>query len=146
MYKEINIEKIKTLGKDLLDTVSEIKSITSIKEEVFVKERKNIFSLRYLLIEAVEAMANICNHILTRVTGQVPKGYPDCFEKLSEAKIIAKKLGGDLKKLASLRNILIHKYWEIDDRKVFKSAKENIGDFEEFLRQINKFIGPQIKK
>ena len=146
MYKEINIEKIKTLGKDLLDTVSEIKSITSLKEEVFVKERKNIFSLRYLLIEAVETMANICNHILTRVTGQVPKGYPDCFEKLSEAKIIAKKLGGNLKKLASLRNILIHKYWEIDDRKVFESAKENIGDFEEFLRQINKFIGPQIKK
>jgi uncharacterized protein YutE (UPF0331/DUF86 family) len=140
MYKEINTEKIKTLGKDLLDTVSEIKSITSIKEEVFVKERKNIFSLRYLLIEAVEAMANICNHILTRVTGQIPKGYPDCFEKLSEAKIITKKLGRNLKKLASLRNILIHKYWDIDDRKVFKSAKENIGDFEEFLRQIYKFI------
>jgi len=140
MYKEINTEKIKTLGKDLIDTVSEIKSITSIKEEAFVKERKNIFSLRYLLIEAVEAMANICNHILTRVAGQVPKGYPDCFEKLSEAKIITRKLGANLKKLASLRNILIHKYWEIDDRKVFKSAKENIGDFEEFLRQINRVI------
>jgi len=139
MYKEINTEKIKTLGKDLLDTVSEIKSIISIKEGVFVKERKNIFSLRYLLIEAVEAMANICNHILTRVTGQVPKGYPDCFEKLSEAKIITKKL-------ASLRNILIHKYREIDDRKVFKSAKENIGDFEEFLRQINKFIEKSLVK
>lgn len=136
MHKEINSEKIKTLGKDLLDTVSEIKSITTVGEEVFIKERRNIYSLRYLLIEAVEAMANICNHILTRVTGQVPKGYPDCFEKLSDAKIITGKLGEKLKKLASLRNILIHKYWEIDDRKVLKSAKNNIGDFEEFLRQI----------
>ncbi len=85
-------------------------------------------------------MANICNHILTRIIGQVPKGYPDCFEKLSDAKIITGKLSDKLKKVASLRNILIHKYWEIDDRKVFKSAKENIGDFEEFLRQINEFI------
>ena len=140
MHREINIEKIKTLEKDLLDTVHEIKSLIALEEEVFIKDQKNIYSLRYLLIEAVEAMANICNHILTRIIGQVPKGYPDCFEKLSDAKIITGELSDKLKKVASLRNILIHKYWEIDDRKVFKSAKENIGDFEEFLRQINEFI------
>ena len=140
MHREINIEKIKTLEKDLLDTVHEIKSLIALEEEVFIKDQKNIYSLRYLLIEAVEAMANICNHILTRIIGQVPKGYPDCFEKLSDAKIITGELSDKLKKVASLRNILIHKYWEIDDRKVLKSAKENIGDFEEFLRQINEFI------
>ena len=140
MHREINIEKIKTLEKDLLDTVHEIKSLIALEEEVFIKDQKNIYSLRYLLIEAVEAMANICNHILTRIIGQVPKGYPDCFEKLSDAKIITGELSDKLKKVASLRNILIHKYWEIDDHKVFKSAKENIGDFEDFLRQINNFI------
>ena len=141
MYREINIEKIKTLEKDLLNTVSEIKSIITMNEEVFVKEPKEIYALRYLLIEAVEAMANICNHILTRVTSQVPKGYPDCFEKLSEAGIITKEFGEKLRKVASLRNILIHKYWEIDDQKIFRSAKENIEDFEQYLREINKFIG-----
>jgi uncharacterized protein YutE (UPF0331/DUF86 family) len=141
MRGEINIEKIKTLEKDLLDTVSEIKSITAVEEEVFVKNQKDVYSLRYLLIAAVEAMANICNHILARITGQVPKGYPDCFEKLSDAKIIKKELANKLKKAASLRNIIIHKYWAIDDLKVFKSAKENIGDFEKFLKQINTFIG-----
>jgi len=141
MYREINIEKIKTLEKDLLNTVSEIKSIIIMNEEVFVKEPKEIYALRYLLIEAVEAMANICNHILTRVTSQVPKGYPDCFEKLSEARIITKELGEKLRKVASLRNILIHKYWEIDDQKIFRSAKENIEHFEQYLREINKFIG-----
>ncbi|MEW6675136.1 MAG: DUF86 domain-containing protein [Nitrospirota bacterium] len=143
MYREINIEKIKTLEKDLLNTVSEIKAITVVEEEVFIKGKKEIYSLRYLLIEAVEAMANICNHILARIIGQVPKGYPDCFEKLSDAKIITRELSERLKKVTGLRNIIIHKYWGIDDRKVFKSTKENIGDFEEFLKQINKFIKPQ---
>ena len=91
MHREINIEKIKTLEKDLLNTVSEINSIISMAEEVFIKEQTYIYSLRYLIIEAVEAMANICNHILTRIIGQVPKGYPDCFEKLSDAKIITRR-------------------------------------------------------
>jgi uncharacterized protein YutE (UPF0331/DUF86 family) len=140
MHKEINTEKLKVLEKDLLDTVAEIRLIITATEEIFIKEKKDIFSLRYLLIEAVEAMANICNHILARITGQVPKGYPDCFEKLSDAQIIKKELADKLKKIASLRNIVIHKYWQIDDRKVFKSTKENIDDFGEFLRQVNEFI------
>ena len=140
MHREINTEKIKTLEKDLSDTISEIRTITAIEEGDFVKDSKQIYALRYLLIEAVEAMANICNHLLARTTGQVPKGYPDCFEKLSAAKIITEELSGKLTKAASLRNILIHKYWEIDNRKVFRSVKENVGDFEQFLREINEFI------
>jgi len=140
VYREINIEKIKTLEKDILNSVSEIRSLIAKEEDIFIREQRDIYSLRYLLIEAVESMANMCNHILTRMTSQVPKGYPDCFGKLYEAKIITKELGEKLRKAARLRNIMIHKYWEIDDRKVFKSARENIGDFEEFLRQINKFI------
>lgn len=139
MSREINIEKVKTLEKDILNSLSEISSLIAKEEDVFIRERRDIYSLRYLLIEAVESMANIGNHLLTRMTGQVPKGYPDCFEKLSEAKIITKELGEKLRKIARLRNIIIHKYWEIDDRKVFKSVKENIGGFEEYLRQINKF-------
>jgi uncharacterized protein YutE (UPF0331/DUF86 family) len=141
MHREINIEKVKTLEKDLSDTILEIRTIIAVQEEKFIKDSKQIYALRYLLIEAVEAMANICNHLLARITGQVPKGYPDCFEKLSAAKIITEELSEKLTKAASLRNILIHKYWEIDNRRVFRSTKENIGDFEQYLRQVNEFIG-----
>ncbi|MBI5378743.1 MAG: DUF86 domain-containing protein [Nitrospirae bacterium] len=140
MSREINLEKIKTLEKDLLDAVSEIRSLLAGEAETFVNDQKAIYSLRYLLIEAVEAMANICNHILARTTGQVPKGYPDCFEKLADGGILTKELSMKLKKMAGLRNILIHRYWQIDDRRVFRTTRDNIGDFEEFLRQINKVI------
>lgn len=86
-------------------------------------------------------MGNICNHLLARITGQVPKGYPDCFEKLSAAKITTEELSGKLTKAARLRNILIGKYSEINNRTIFKSTRENVGDFELFLSQVNEFIG-----
>lgn len=140
MHREINIEKLKTLEKELLDNILEIKSIIDVEEQVFLGDKKSIYSLRYLLIQAVETTASICNHILTRVKGMVPRGYPDCFEKLADAGIIPQELGNKLKKLASLRNIIIHKYWVIDDRKIFMSVKENLGDFEEFLKQINEIL------
>jgi uncharacterized protein YutE (UPF0331/DUF86 family) len=138
--RELNLEKIKTLEKDLLDAVSEIRALLAGEAETFVRDQKAIYSLRYLLIETVEVMANICNHILARTTGQVPKGYPDCFEKLADGGTLTKELSVKLKKMASLRNILIHRYWQIDDRRIFQSVKDNLGDVEEFLRQINKVV------
>lgn len=48
--------------------------------------------------------------------------------------MITEKLIKELEKAASLRNIIIHKYWEIDERKIFNSTKENIGDLAEFLK------------
>lgn len=140
MYKEINIEKIKTLEKDILDCIMELKNIISTGEENFLKDKNIIYSLRYLLIEIVESMASICNHIITRIKGEIPEGYPDCFEKMAKNRIINEKLAANLKKIAKLRNILIHKYWQIDDSKLFNSVKENIDDFEEFLKQVNNFL------
>ncbi len=52
MFKEINIEKIKTLEKNLLDTISEIKSVTALEVEAFLEDKKEIYSLRYLLIRS----------------------------------------------------------------------------------------------
>ncbi len=141
MYKDVNIEKIKVLEKDIIDTLIELKTILSMEEKDFIKDKKSIYSLRYILIEIVESMASICNHIITRVKGEIPQGYPDCFEKLRENKIITIELSENLKKISKLRNILIHKYWQIDDLKVFNSAKKNFDDFEKFLKEINKFLG-----
>jgi hypothetical protein len=66
MHKEINIEKIKTLEKDLLDTVSEINSIISM--ERFYKRTNIYLFLRCLILEATAY--KICNHILTRITAR----------------------------------------------------------------------------
>lgn len=140
MYKEINIEKIKVLEKDIVDSIIEIKRIISKGKKNYLRDKNLVFSLRYLLIQVVEAMAGICNHIITRIVGEIPQGYPDCFEKLKENNIINNNLSEKLKKISKLRNILIHKYWEIDDLKVFSSTEKNIDDFEEFLKQINKFL------
>ncbi len=49
----------------------------------------------------------------------------ECFELLSESNIIPKSLAKRFIKLAKFRNLLIHIYWEVDDKEVYKNVKEN---------------------
>jgi uncharacterized protein YutE (UPF0331/DUF86 family) len=49
-------------------------------------------------------------------------------------------LAQKLRKLADLRNILIHRYWVVDDEKVFHQTMENKDNLRKFLDEADHFI------
>ena len=42
--------------------------------------------------------------------------------------------------MKGLRNILVHRYGEVEDEIVFENLSENLGDFEKFKEEILKYI------
>lgn len=61
------------------------------------------------------------------------------FEILFENKIISKEIFSKLKNAKGMRNVIAHRYGEIDDEIVFESLKEElIEDIEKFIEEIDK--------
>lgn len=106
----------------------------------YLSDPRNVLSLKYLLIEAVEAMADICQHLLAKAKGIVCEGYVDCLVKAGEAGIITKALAQKLRKLADLRNILIHRYWIVDDEKIYTQTMKNKQNLREFIDHVDNFV------
>ncbi|MEW6376150.1 MAG: DUF86 domain-containing protein [Thermodesulfobacteriota bacterium] len=140
MLDKDRIAKNKT---DILSIHSQIQEMTRIGEETFLLDKRNSLSLKYLLIEAVEAITDICQHILARVKGVPCGGYVDCIVKAGENGIITSELSNKLRRLADLRNSLIHRYWIINDEELFYICKDNVGDLNNFTIQIDDFIVKQ---
>lgn len=42
--------------------------------------------------------------------------------------------------MARFRNLLVHRYGEVDNRRVLEIIKHNLKDVEEFEKEIEKFI------
>ena len=42
--------------------------------------------------------------------------------------------------MAGFRNILVHEYLEIDRRRVFSVLKDDLGDFEKFIRAVTTLL------
>jgi len=42
--------------------------------------------------------------------------------------------------MKGFRNILIHKYGEIDDEKAYENIKEGLKDFEKIIKEIEGFL------
>ena len=45
-----------------------------------------------------------------------------------------------LKSMAKFRNLLVHLYWKVDDRKVYQILKKDIPDIREYIKKIDVLI------
>jgi uncharacterized protein YutE (UPF0331/DUF86 family) len=51
----------------------------AVDQATFFADSRNVFSVRYLIIQAVEALTDLCQHMLARTRGIPCDGYIDCI-------------------------------------------------------------------
>ena len=83
---------------------------------------------------------SLCYHISAKKLKKVPKEYAECFEILSEQKIISNELGNELIKMARFRNMLVHVYWKIDYQIIFDIIQNKLDNLREFSKNIAELI------
>ncbi len=143
MIDKDRIAKAKT---DVVRVFEQVSTLIVAGKEVFLADQKNSLALKYLLIEAVEAIADVCQHLLAKTKGVACEGYVDCIVKTGEKGIISIPLAGKLRLLANLRNSLIHRYWTINDEQLYDMTFANKGDLVEFSNQIDSFLASLAKQ
>ena len=86
-------------------------------------------SIRYLVIQLVEASASICVRILLSLYNESVESYAQCFHRMAVKGIIPGDLAHRLALAARLRNLLVHRYWAVSDARVYESVREGLSDF-----------------
>ena len=94
---------------------------------------------RYLQL-AIQCVLDISNHTVADLRLKLPGDNAELFELLASNKVIPAALARKLTAMAGFRNILVHEYLEIDRRKVYGTLKNNLGDFENFVRAVSKLL------
>lgn len=109
----------------------------------FIASYKDVQAAKFSLLEIIEACIDIANHIIS------VKGYPKVeqyrmmFKTLEEEDVLDKDLASRLGDMASFRNLLVHRYGEIDDTRILGIIKDNLNDIKLFMKQIIEFLEPE---
>ncbi|MDW8291446.1 MAG: DUF86 domain-containing protein, partial [Armatimonadota bacterium] len=89
---------------------------TRLSVEEFVANREAVDAAKYRLLVGVEACAQVCSHLLSRLTAQSPESVPACFQRLAELGVLPEELAQRLVRMARFRNLLVHRYQTIDNK------------------------------
>ena len=66
----------------------------------------------------------------------LPSEENDLFEKLEGAGVLSSEMHQTLRRMRGFRNILVHKYGDVDGRIVFEAAISDLEDFKRFRREV----------
>ncbi len=136
----LNKEKIKKRFSEINESLTEIEHLVSLSDKEFWAEKEHMAAVKYYLLRAIEAVGSICVHIAAKKFNQGVSVFGECFGLLEKKNCLEKDLSSKLKKMVAFRNKLVHRYWEINDKKVLKYTREEINDFRDFIKAIDKIL------
>jgi uncharacterized protein YutE (UPF0331/DUF86 family) len=94
---------------------------------------------RYLQL-AIQSVLDISNHIVADMSLNLPASSKELFELLAAHKVLSVRLARKLIPMAGFRNVLVHDYLEIDRHRVYGILRNNLGDFERFIKAVVKLL------
>lgn len=100
--------------------------------EDYLAAEEAIAASKYLIVTAIEDVLSVANHIIASEGWRSPADYADAFVVLREHGVLSDGLARRLAAMARFRNLLVHVYAEIDDRRVHRFLSEDLGDLEAF--------------
>jgi len=136
LEKEIIEGKLDIIDRNLR-FLEEIKALST---DQFLGSYKDVQAAKYSLLEIMEICIDIANYIISVKGFRRAEEYSEMFKVLKEEGVIGKGLATKLEDMARFRNLLVHRYGEIDNRRVLEIIKHNLKDIEGFEKEIEKFI------
>jgi uncharacterized protein YutE (UPF0331/DUF86 family) len=126
---------------DIIDrNVRFLEEIKILSPDQFVESYRDVQAAKYSLLEIIEACIDIANYIISVKGFRRAEEFSEMFKVLKEEEVIGKELATRLGDMARFRNLLVHRYGEVDDKRVLEIIKHNLKDIEEFEKAIEKFI------
>ena len=130
--KEVILERINIIQK----TTNRLKEMQKLSVGEFAID-DNFAIIEHNLRYALEAVFDICGHILARIPGVEADEYKKMAKEMGNQKIIPVDFANKkLLEMAGYRNRLTHLYFEITGQEMYNIINKDLGDFDDF----NKFI------
>ncbi len=136
----LNKELIKSKMGYIVNYLDEIESIKSTDVLDILRDVKSLrfFERNFQLI--VDTMLDINSHIIVEESLGVPDSYSNTFIILGEKKIVPIEFAYKIAEAVKLRNMVVHKYDKVDNKKMIQDLKNGLSQFEEYLVYIDNFL------
>jgi uncharacterized protein YutE (UPF0331/DUF86 family) len=128
----LNADLVRARCAEIEESVRRLEEFQRLPRDPFLANRDTLDIVSYRLLVAIEAALAICYHVTAQRLRKVPEGYAECFGILHEAGMLPADLAGRLQKMARFRNLLIHRYWDVDYGIVYDVVQQDLGDLRAF--------------
>lgn len=133
-------ERILIKLRELDNYLDELEQIIPTTEEEYLQDMKTRRACEKTIEIAIEAVIDLISLIVSKNKLGIPKSEDDLITLLKNKGILSVDLCQRIKEMKGFRNILVHKYGEVDDHKSYAYLTGDLGDFLSFEKEIKAYL------
>lgn len=134
--KDTVVAKISVLKKHL----EKLRRISKYPKAIFLDSEDLQQLAAFNLQTAIQNCIDIGGHVFSELDIGTPGTYSEIFYELVDRKIITRSMSEKLIQMIGLRNRIAHDYEDVSNEKIYLILKNNLSDFELFIKQIIKLL------
>lgn len=133
--RDVITEKLTSLRRHL----KRLRELSRFPKSVFLKNEDVQQLTAFNLQAAIQNCIDIGSHLYAGLDIGAPGTYSEIFYELAEKKVITHKLLQKVIQMIGLRKKIAHDYEDVKQEKIFDILKQDLKDFELFIKQIVKY-------
>ena len=122
------------------DSLSDLESIGAVTTDRYQNEPITRAAIERLLQVIVDVAIDINAHVSTARLLKAPTTGRESFSAMAEIGALTSELAERLAPSASMRNILVHRYADIDPAVVVAAVPKAITEFAEYVRAVSEYL------
>ncbi|MDY6774282.1 MAG: DUF86 domain-containing protein [Candidatus Nanohaloarchaea archaeon] len=116
------------------ESVSRLRGV-EVEEDDFYRYQ----GIKHTLQEAVEAAIDAASHIIAEEGFGRQDDYADYFATLEDSGVIDAELSENLQQMARFRNLVVHRYTELDPEELQEIIDNNLDDLLRFVEAVEDY-------
>jgi len=129
------LEKLEAMDKYLLELEEMLP-----EEEEYYQNLRTRRACEKTIELVIEQVVDIASMIVSQQKLGIPHSEDDIITTLEKKNILSQKLVKRIKEMKGFRNVLVHKYGEIDDQQAYHFLSTELDDFTLFEKEIKQFL------
>lgn len=134
--KELIFQKITQAEEQL----SKARDVLRLSDKELLENDVNLSALERYFQLTVDSILGANNHIIKETDLKLADDLQSTFYILADGGVLPKEFSQRIAPVVGLRNILIHQYEKIDNKKFLEDFRKYNNDFDEYFKHITSYL------
>ena len=125
---------------EIANYIAETKQLLAFSDGEISKDIFKSHSAERLLQLIVDSMIDINQHFIKELNLKVSEDFQGTFYILGENKILSMAFARKIAPVVGLRNRIVHRYEELNQKLFLKTLRKNFPDFTKYLLLVRQYV------
>jgi uncharacterized protein YutE (UPF0331/DUF86 family) len=128
--------RVRALLDGLAEELSHLRALAAREPSSLLADPDLLAAVKYRFVVAIETCIDLAHHAIASEGLRAPASFADAFAVLGEAGFVDRDLVPALQEMARFRNLLVHGYLRVDDRRVVEILRTRLSDLDAFRTEV----------